>query len=339
MKVNEVTIDEMAKATGGLEYEAKVLDAVKKTIPKFQKYMTITDLDIGTAGFSNVGVDLEVNIYGKPFHVEIKKDTAAQMGGTSVGINLKTGEMVLAKPDAADADLKELFFAAAQLKMKDFKNIVKYFRQNSPPELVSKIKDYIPFGAVTKEVWEQAQKEGLLKKLSADIPVKDVNWVANHYNRKGVYYIQIGGAGLFYLNSNPLKLPIPKFETPINIELRLGRGGSSLRKVKGVAYYMMGCTYRVQGRLQEKKIKSPLTLDDPDDVAKIFQMVIDQSLKDSSPKAASKSKEKQKVDTKPVSKPAPVAEPAVDTKIVKAKSKIDPKQKAKAALATGGKSK
>jgi hypothetical protein len=335
MKVNEVTtVDEMAKATGGLEYEDRVSQAVQQVIPKFKKHVKG---HIGTAGFSNVGIDLELEVAGKPFNVEIKKDTKAQMGGTSIKIDLVKETMELASPEAADEDLKKLFYAAAKVKMDDLREVVALLRKKSPRELRNKIKDSIPFGAVTKEVWNNAQAAGLLQKLEDKLPLKDVNWVADHYNRKGVYYIQIGGAGLFYLNTNPLNLPIPKFESPIVIEFSLRRGGSSTRKVNGKEYQMLGAGYRVQGRLQAKKIKSPMTLDDPAHVAEVFQTIINggkEPAAKTTPKAADK-----KVDNKPVSKPAPVAEPTADTKTIKPKSKVDLKQKAKMALATGGKSK
>ena len=48
----------------------------------------------------------------------------------------------------------------------------------------------------------------------------------NYYAAKGTYYIQIGGYGLYYMRSNPLRLPIPQFNPGLKIRLRTKRGGS-----------------------------------------------------------------------------------------------------------------
>ena len=69
--------------------------------------------------------------------------------------------------------------------------------------------------------------------------------------------MQIGGAGLFYLDQNPANLPVPKLDGQIEIELRAGRSGSTLnasgvRRVSGLL--------RAQARLKFKG-KSPVSLD------------------------------------------------------------------------------
>jgi hypothetical protein len=49
----------------------------------------------------------------------------------------------------------------------------------------------------------------------------------SYYGAKSTYYIQIGGYGLYYMSSNPARLPIPRFEPRLRIRIRLKRGGSS----------------------------------------------------------------------------------------------------------------
>ena len=71
--------------------------------------------------------------------------------------------------------------------------------------------------------------------------------------------MQIGGAGLFYLDENPANLPITKLQGDIDVELRAGRSGSTLnaagqRRVSGLL--------RVQGRLKFDG-KSPIDLEHP----------------------------------------------------------------------------
>ena len=48
----------------------------------------------------------------------------------------------------------------------------------------------------------------------------------DYYGKKGVHYIQIGGYGLYYMKSNPAKLPIPQFNPQLKLRIRLKRGGS-----------------------------------------------------------------------------------------------------------------
>jgi hypothetical protein len=311
MKVSEVTtVDEMSVSTGGLNYEGRVLASVRQTIPKFKKYIEMDD-DHSTAGFSNVGVDLELLVAGKPFHVEIKMNTKAQMGGTSMLIDLENDTMRLKNPEDADPELQELFFAGTRAKLDDFRRVLAFFKKNSPPAMRKKLKNAIPCGAVPAEVWDKAIAAGYMQRLAVKVPLKDVNWVANHYNKKGVYYIQIGGAGLFYLNTNPLNLPIPKFESPLIIEMEFRRGGGATKTGKSSG------GYRVQGRLQAKNIKSTMTLDDPLHVAEVFKTIINNA----NPAA------------KKTAKAADTKTPAV------AKPKFDAKEKAKLALATGGQAK
>ena len=343
MKVNEVTqFDEMAVSTGGLNYENSVLKAVRQTLKKYKGYVRVLDDELGTAGFSNVGVDLELEIAGKLFAVEIKQNANAQMGGTSIYYDLESDQAYLVKPEATEEEIQQLFIDVTKSKKEDFIKFIKRLKKYSPAPYKQRIKNSIPLGSVLVDAWDKAKKDGLLKSLNDKIRFDNTDLIAKHYNKKGVYYIQIGGAGLFYLIKNPLNLPVPKFEGEIEIELRMGRGGSGGKPVASSGY-------RVQGRLKTA-IESPLSLDNPADVATIFQTIIDSGGKPAAKataKATAKAADKKaakttdkaadkKVDTKPVAKPA------VDTKTVKpigTNPKVDPKQKAKAALASGGKSK
>ena len=54
----------------------------------------------------------------------------------------------------------------------------------------------------------------------------DPNIVSNYYADKGVYYIQVEGAGAFRLAKNPARLPLPYFEVAPEIRFRVkGYGG------------------------------------------------------------------------------------------------------------------
>jgi hypothetical protein len=211
MKTNEIIrLDEMSVGAGGVAYENSVLSAIRQASKKYKGY--VRELEGGTAGYSNVGVDLAIEVAGKPFAVEIKKDRYAQMGGTSMIYNFETDEVSLTDPADVDDGIKPLFIDITRSKKNDFIKFIKRLKQLTPQPLKQKMPTNLPIGQVWVEAWDQAKKEGLLKKLNGKIYLDNTNVIAKRYNRKGVYYIQIGGAGLFYLLSNPLKLPVPKFE-------------------------------------------------------------------------------------------------------------------------------
>ena len=332
MKTNEIIrLDEMSVGAGGVNYEAAVAKAISQAAKKFKGHVKIKDDNLTSAGYSNVGVDLEVEVAGKNFAIEIKQNKDAQMGSTSVRYNLETDEIYLVHPDDVDEEAQQLFIDTTISKKNDFIKFIKRVKQLTPQPYKQKIKtNVVPFGPLWTEAWRQAQKEGLLKQLNGKIRFDNTDFIAKRYNRKGVYYIQIGGAGLFYLLSNPLKLPVPKFEGEIDIELRLKLGGSG-------GTPKASPTYSVSGRLKTT-IESPLSLDNPADVATVFQTIINGGAKTTTPVAPTKAK----AAPKPVAKATTKAKAVPDLKAVKSVGtmpKIDTKQKAKAALATGGKSK
>lgn len=251
---------------GGLEYERRVHNAMVTA-----NIDGLVPGDKPGAGFSAVGKgDIEATYKGKEFNIEIKMDKNAQMGGTSIRMDVNNNEYILVKPDAVDEEVAPLFLEAAKRKADDLKKWVDFIRTQEPLELHQKVPYTVPFGAVTKEAWSSAQKQGLLKGLNQVEKFKNANTIAKAYNRKGVYYIQIGGLGLFYLGKNPLKLPVPKYDGEVNIEFRLGPSGSKNRKLSdGTLVKVVGAGYRCQGRLKTTK-KSKYSLDNPESIKELF---------------------------------------------------------------------
>ena len=108
-----------------------------------------------------------------------------------------------------------------------------------------------------------AQKNRLLINTKVS---HDVSYIAEHYAKKNVHYIQIGNSGVFYLKDNPADLPVPKLEGKIRIEIRSGRSGSKKRK-DGVC--VVGGGIRIQARLMTKNV-SPYTFDDPESIGEMI---------------------------------------------------------------------
>lgn len=249
----------------GLAYEKKVYDALKSS--------GISDLDPGSkpgAGYSNQGAgDIEALYNGKAFNIEIKLDKNAQMGGTSIRIDTLNDTYTLVKPDAVEDDAIPFFMEAAKRQGEALKDWVNFVRLQEPVDFHKDTPYTIPFGSVAKSAWTAAQKAGYLAKMNTVQSFDSAATIAKAYNRKNVYYIQIGKAGLFYLGSNPLNLDVPEYNGSVNIEFRLGPSGSKNRKYEGEDMKVVGAGYRCQGRLKTN-IKSKYSLDNPEDIKKLF---------------------------------------------------------------------
>ena len=278
MKINEIveSITEMSIGAGGLEYETAVVDSVKQAIPHFQERVKFTNLNYATAGYSSVGIDLELQVNGAPFNIEIKQNKDAQMGGTSIRYNPATDSAEIVNRDTIDDEAEPYFLNAIQSKKDAILAFLDYMRKQEPLELHSKIPERFPISGVTKQAWTNAVKDGYLNPLNETVKFNDTSLITKAYNLKQVYYIQVGGAGLFYLNENPYDLPVPKFEGQIQIEFRLGRSGSKPRKFGDSTIETVGAGYRCQGRLKTH-IKSNLSLDNSAEAFQILAYIDDQT--------------------------------------------------------------
>lgn len=249
---------------GGLVYERKVRDSIAAASPKIDRFKMMPDLAGGYA--SNV-VDLYLQIKGKQYGIEIKQNKNAQMGGSS--IKYKNGKFDFAEKGKAsiELDTQQMIIDALSEKKNDIEKLFSAVKQIEPKDY-HKNTDTIPFKA-TKSAFEELTRRGFLKPLNV-VMKKDAKFIADHYAKKDCYYIQIGGAGLFYLKKNPLNLPIPQLQGDINIEIRLGRSGSSM--VKSIGEKAASSSLRVQARFKGKG-KSPYSLDNPEHVILLFSNI------------------------------------------------------------------
>ena len=277
MKINEIveSITEMSIGAGGLEYETAVVNSIQQAIPHFQERVKFTNLNFATAGYSSVGIDLELQVNGSPFNIEIKQNVKAQMGGTSIRYNPSTDLAEIVNGDTIDDEAQPYFLNAVQSKKQAIIDYVEFVQKQEPIEMHSRI-DSFPIGAITSKAWNNAKNAGLLAALNERVSFNDTSIITKAYNLKKVYYIQVGGAGLFYLNENIYDLPVPKFEGQIQIEFRLGRNGGTMRKIGDENIKVLNAGYRCQGRLKTH-IKSNLSLDNPAEAFQILAYIDDQT--------------------------------------------------------------
>jgi hypothetical protein len=244
----------------GLAYERKVHAAMKAA-----KVPNLNAGDRPGAGFSNQGAgDIEASYNGKPFNVEIKLSAKDQMGGGSFRYQMDGQNFTPVKE--MDPEDLELLMGAAKEKANDIDNYIKAARKIDPIQYHKNISG-IPL-KISVEGRAELKKRRLLAAINKNVKTS-ANFIIRHYNKKGVYYINIGGAGLFYMGSNPLKLPVPELVAEIQVEMRLGFGGGKLSFPTDPPTPARSAGLRLQGRLLTKG-KSPYSLDNVDDVKKLF---------------------------------------------------------------------
>jgi hypothetical protein len=259
LKFNQYIAETVGSA--GLAYELKVHTAMKTA-----KVLTLNAGDKPGAGFSNVGAgDIEASYNSKPFNIEIKASSNDQMGGGSFRYDMATGTFTPAKEmDPEDLDL---LMAAAKEKISDINNYIKAARQIEPKDYHKNIAG-IPL-KISVEGRAKLKADGLLAKINKNTKTSTA-FIIRHYNKKGVYYMQVGGAGLFYMGENPLKLDVPELKGEIQVEMRLGFGGGKLKfPTTPDPTPARSAGLRLQGRLKTKG-NSKYSLDNVEDVQKLF---------------------------------------------------------------------
>jgi hypothetical protein len=208
----------------GYQYELNVY----KTLSSVE----IEGLDPGNkpaAGYSAHGAgDIEANYQGKPFNIEVKLNKKAQMGGGLAKYDRGSGTVSPSEKlanSADEADL-QLILEAVKSKIPEMNAYLDALSEIEPKQIHSEYANAgIPFVA-TKDARAQLVKSGHLKALNTQVSLSTKH-ISNMYNSKGVYYIQIGGAGLFYMGKNPLNLPVPEFTGEARVEIRLGYAGDT----------------------------------------------------------------------------------------------------------------
>ena len=266
-RIQDLIINETVGAKG-LAYELKVHTAMKTA-----KVPTLNSGEIPGRGFSNQGAgDIEASYKGNPFNIEIKASSNDQMGGGSFRYDMASG-LFTPVPDKKtgvvkfDPDDLELMIKVAKEKSSAINDYINAARKTEPVEFTKHISG-VPI-KVSYAARDELKAKGLTNKIATNIKMT-TRFIVNHYNKKGVYYIQVGGAGLFYMGKNPLKLDVPELTGEIQVEMGLRFGGGKLFfNTEPERTPARSAGLRLQGRLKTKG-KSNYSLDNVNDIEKLF---------------------------------------------------------------------
>ena len=168
--------------------------------------------------------DIQFEIAGQAFNVEVKLERA-RYGSVLADVNLESLDNITFAKDYT-------FNKEVEKAIKNNKENLNNYRKEAQA-LGQNMSDFDK-GVINKDIWEQLQKKGLLRKARANITLS-TDIVKEIYNKKNppVYYIQIKGKGLFYMGKNPFNLPIPELSGEVEVEVGLNTPGTIYRQVKG----------------------------------------------------------------------------------------------------------
>lgn len=262
---------------GGVNYEKKV-EAVMKMVEK--EYPNFKRVESAGGAFSSAGSgDASFTINGRLVNMEVKMDGNAQMGGTSISYERDMDGFVGSFPDrlvdrfdfskVKEEDI-EMFSNALIPVVKFLDQLLDHFSSLNDPFYETESGLGFPLKVKNKD-WEAARDMGLIIPTNKKIRY-DAQWIRQHYQKKNVDYIQIGGMGMFHTGRDVLELGVPMLDGDIDIEMRPGPAGSG-----GKPYRTVG--YRVQGRLKLAGKKSPISFDDYESAVKGFAPLLNKNSK------------------------------------------------------------
>tara|TARA_B110000503_G_C7068501_1_gene379831 strand:- start:149 stop:1210 length:1062 start_codon:yes stop_codon:yes gene_type:complete len=251
--------------------------------------------DILVADANSNGPDGQFIIDGTPYDLEVKYNTNAQMGGGTIQYypgNVDGERFRLANPDKMDEAGWTVTKVALKEKEEDILNWTTALIDPARPasykwrsEDGSLVPGKTALGfQTTYRKYQEAKVSGLQNKASAGFgSLPDLkapaSFIDKMYAFEKIYYIQIGGKGLYYMDANPANLPVPHFDGEITVELRprpAGRDKVKDKETGEVSYRFRdsaidpedkvmhyGGSYGVTPRFRSKDVApSPYTLDE-----------------------------------------------------------------------------
>lgn len=239
------------KSQKGFDYEDKVLKTIKSA--------GIIGLIDKNAGPNPNLPDADFKIGSSIFNLEVKLNDKAQMGGSSIVYNklLQTYDFAT----EIDEEIKKTLFEAVKSKQTELDKLIDYIKLEEKNCFVT---EKFPL-VCSKQTWQMAQKNNLL--VNVRIPCS-IEFLKSHLCKKNVFYIQIGGKGLYHIGKNPANIPVEEIKGNFTVEIRTGRSGS---KLDSKGNKIVTGAIRVQGRLNITNSNSEYTFDNLISIQKLLK--------------------------------------------------------------------
>jgi hypothetical protein len=194
-------------AKRGFDYEKTIFDTLLKNNLTEQRY---------NPSRTSHGADTAFKIKNNVYLLEVKLDLEADFGQGTLRYDIDNMTWVTYADNAAMKQILD-FFKVADFANESWKGLVPYNNYKSSD--------------VNKQ--RPSQKRLLPHEISSDrknFPDKykqlTGNPIAEYYNSKGVYYIQVGrNKGFYYLGKDVANLGVPEFN-PMQQKIRIRRKGN-----------------------------------------------------------------------------------------------------------------
>lgn len=271
MKANEFfTFEGVGQA--GVEYENRVAKSISDAqVPGLELTKS------GGAAFSAADIaDIEATLNGNPFYIECKSASTDTMGSFIMTYDKPSGQFIPSKKalEKVEPEDMDIVMSALTDRKTAIDTYLDEIAKREPVELHKLALGGLPFVA-EYQTKEKMKAEGYQRAIQQMV-VSSSNFISNLYNSKDVYYIQVGGAGLFYMGTDVLGLGVPKFEGEVKVEIRFKPAGDPTGAVSRRASGIVG--EEIQARKIDlvcggkifTKSKSPYTLDDPESIRTLF---------------------------------------------------------------------
>jgi hypothetical protein len=185
----------MVNENQGVAYENKLNRLLKK--------YKLQSNSFRGAGTDQTRPDCQLLFKDNTYFVEVKHSPAKDFGQIPLHYDVKKKWIFSENtgvPDLADKLVEEGVV----------KSINKQWKDLGPPR-----KFVLPSDSLTQKDRDYDKKT--FSEIFVDVPIESV---AEYYNSKDVFYIQIGNYGFYYLGKNPMKLKIPEFKVPLQLRVR-----------------------------------------------------------------------------------------------------------------------
>ena len=208
---------------GGLVYEEFIVKTIKSAARKIPGLKVISNRGAGyNSQIPDINLQIEKDGQKSKVAIEVKKDRNVRFGQVTLG--LEDGEIIIRKggkaidPTSIPAG-KNLIAKAGEGK-EFLNNILNLINK----EESANFKNF-PLGtSISKETYQKVTDSSDYKNFVNLTEELNQQRVAAHYNAKGVYYIQIGGKGLYYMGKDNLNLGVPELSTAFNGSMRFKKG-------------------------------------------------------------------------------------------------------------------